>query len=156
MEWEHGLISVHHSAVAKQRYNMTRYELTNLILAKDFSKSRKVQRLISLTSKNEPRPTVYQEVLDEILDGETVEAVLDRMESEEAQHWTQYFSNKVAADLLTLGKVQPETMLAISLLPEVDFSEIVRVAAKRANKINVMTLNVEQDIEVNSVPSDLV
>jgi len=131
------------------------YQLKNVILAEQYSKSRKLIKLNSLLTKNEISQEVYTQAKADLLEEETEISVMESFESEEREHWIQFYANKTAADLLTLGKVQPETMLAMSLLPNEDFEEIVKYATIKANKINTATVDVEKRINLNSINSDL-
>lgn len=101
-------------------------------------------------------PYVYTTVLNDLLDGETEDAVLARFEQEERAHWTHYYANKVSADLLTLGKIQPETMLEMGNLPEEDYEEAVIIATKKANKLNAATVEAERKMNLDIVPKELV
>jgi hypothetical protein len=132
------------------------YELKNIINSQNYTKSRKLIVLQELRGLQEVSPLVYTTLLSEILDGETEDAVLARFEEEEPTHWIHYYANSVTADLLTLGKVQPETMLAISLLPTEDFQEVIKLATIRANKLNTVTMEVERKLRLDTVPTEIV
>lgn len=135
---------------------ISHYELKNIINSQNYTKSRKLITLQEFREHSEVSPTLYETVLSEVLDGETEDAVLARFEQEEPVHWVHYFANNVTADLLTLGKVQPETMLAISLLPTDDFQEVIKLATIRANKINTITMEVERKLRLDTVPTEIV
>jgi hypothetical protein len=130
------------------------YELKNVVLAHEYTKSRKVLRLQSLRGSDIPIQLITK-VLDEVLDGETQDAVLDRFESEDRLHWITHFSKLAASDLLTLGKVQPETMVQIINLPKEDFEEVIKNTTVYARSVNDLTIEVERNIQINTVPSDL-
>lgn len=132
------------------------YELKNIINSQNYTKSRKLMILQEFRELPEVSPVVYGKLLSEILDGETEDAVLARFEEEDPAHWVHYYANSVTADLLTLGKVQPETMLAISLLPTEDFQEVIKLATLRANKINTITMEVERKLRLDTVPTEIV
>lgn len=131
------------------------YQLKNVILAEQYTKSRKLIKLNSLLTKSEISQELYAQAKSDLLEDETELSVMESFESEEKEHWVQFYANKTAADLLTLGKVQPETMLAMSLLPAEDFEDVVKYATIKANKINTATVEVEQRINLNSIPSNL-
>lgn len=132
------------------------YELTNIINSENYTKSRKLIALQELRGHEAVLPSLYTTVLSEILNGESEDAVLARFEDEDRIHWIHYYANSVTADLLTLGKVQPETMLAISLLPTEDFQEIIKLATLRANKLNTLTIEVERKLRLDTVPTEIV
>lgn len=135
--------------------SITSYELKNVILSQEYTKSRKVLKLQLLRGNSELDPATYTKVLNEILDGETQDAVLERFESEDRLHWIRHFSKLAASDLLTLGKVQPETMVQIINLPKEDFEEVIKNTTVYARSVNDLTIEVERNIQINTVPSDL-
>jgi hypothetical protein len=131
------------------------YQLKNIILAEHYTKSRKLMILNDLMNHEDINQDTYNSVKAEILEEESEDTVMDNFEVEDRYHWIQYYANRTAADLLTLGKVQPETMLEMSLLPTDDFEEVVKYATIKANKLNTSTMEVERQINLNSVPSEL-
>ena len=132
------------------------YELKNIINSQNYTKSRKLMVLQELVELPEVSSSLYTKLLSEILGGETEDAVLARFEDEESVHWIHHYANTVTADLLTLGKVQPETMLAISLLPTEDFQEIIKLATIRANQLNTVTMEVERKLQIDTIPTEIV
>lgn len=132
------------------------YELTNIINSENYTKSRKLIALYELNGHEALSSDIYETVLKEILGGETEAEVLARFEDEDPMHWVHHYANSVTADLLTLGKVQPETMLAISLLPTEDFQEVIKLATIRANKLNAITMEVERKLRLDTVPTEIV
>lgn len=131
------------------------YEVKNILLAECYTKSRKLRELNNLFEANGVSTSNYERIKKEILEEETEKQVESKFDEEDREHWIQYYANKTASDLLTLGKVQPETMLAMSLLPGDDFEEIVKHATIKANSINAKTMDVEKRINLNSIPSQL-
>lgn len=131
------------------------YQLKNVILAEQYTKSRKIIKLNELLTTSEINKDFYDKVKSDILEEETEITVMSNFENEDREHWIQFYANKTASDLLTLGKVQPETMLAMSLLPNEDFEEVVKYATLKANKLNTATMDVEKRINLNALPSDL-
>jgi len=79
---------------------ITAYELENVILATEFSKARKLKKLESINLDDKE---LEQSIKIKILGTETEEEVLGRAEADDKHHWTEYFGNRAAADLLTLG-----------------------------------------------------
>lgn len=131
---------------------ITQYEIEHVLLAKDYSKARKLLKLEAMSIDD----AVKEKMKAVVLNGESFETVMSRMESDDRIHWITVLGKKAAADLLTLGKVQPETMLEMSSLPEVDFKEVVRIATSTARKLNEITIEVERDLSVNTIHNSVV
>jgi hypothetical protein len=127
----------------------TEYEIDNIILGNIFSKARKLNMLKILDLYTSERR-------ERILNGETEEAVLARAEADDKIHWITLLGRRAAADLLTLGKVQPETMLEMSALPEEDFRAVVKIATSTARKLNDLTVEAEKELNLNTISSELV
>lgn len=127
---------------------ITQYEIENIYLANCFSKSRKINKLEELNLSDK---TLKDKILKNILDGESLEKVLARAENDDKQHWITFLGRKAAADLLTLGKVQPETMLEMSALPKDDFREVVKIATSTARSLNDITIEAERELVVNTI-----
>ena len=72
-------------------------------------------------------------------------------EDDERHHWINVIAHKAAADLLTLGKVQPENMVVMSSLSEEDFSEAVTIAVKKARVLNDQTVAAEANLNVDTI-----
>lgn len=128
------------------------YEIEYILLGNTFSKARKLEKLKTLDSTS----VNVEQLKAKILDGETEEVVLARAEADDRIHWITLLARRAAADLLTLGKVQPETMLEMSALPESDFREVVKIATKTARKLNDITIEAEKELNLNTITSDLV
>ena len=99
----------------------TLYEVLNLDLAQQYTKARKLGILYA--------KELY--LTDELK--KEVEAAIAEMnipEDDDRYHWIQTLGRQSGADLLTLGKVQPENMLAMAGLGTDDFKEAVKVALK--------------------------
>ena len=132
------------------------YELKNIVISQNYTKSRKVIHLSEYKDHIDVQSGVYNAVLNDILDGETEDDVLARFDAEDRTHWLHYYANKTAADLLTLGKVQPETMLEMGNLPLVDFEEVVTLATSKANKLNATTIEAERRMQLDLIPQELI
>jgi hypothetical protein len=127
---------------------ITQYELENITLANIFSKSRKIEKLENILDIPEE---LRKKVVKNILDGEKLEAVMSRAEDDDRQHWITLLGKKAAADLLSLGKVQPETMLEMSALSIEDFREVVKIATSTARSLNDITIEAERELVVNTI-----
>lgn len=130
---------------------ITRYEVMNVLLANEHSKARKIKKLKTLDLTDSQIDTY----LVEILDGEDFNIVMSRAEEDEKMHWTTLFGKRAAADLLTLGKVQPENMLDMSSLPEDDFKNAIKIATSTARKMNEDTIAAETELNNDIVPDYL-
>jgi hypothetical protein len=125
----------------------TLYEVLNIDLANEHTKARKLAVVDSISS---------------LLDAELVEeiraaiAAMDIPVDDERHHWIQTIARKAAADLLTIGKVQPEHMLEMASLPREDFSECVKVATLTARSLNVLTIAAEKDLNTDTISNEIV
>lgn len=123
----------------------TLFEVINIDLSQEYTKARKLAALKSLN------------VEDDILKEATAAiASMDIPEDDERHHWVQKLGNIMAADLLTIGKVQPENMLAASALEKDDFQQAVKVAVKGANNLNQFTIAAEQAIKADTITDKIV
>jgi hypothetical protein len=134
----------------------TEYEILHIDLGNIFSKARKLAMLETVRNNYQFTSTEYNAIIEEILDGETKEAVLARAKADDKIHWITLLGRRAAADLLTLGKVQPETMLEMSALPEEDFREVVKIATGTAKRLNDLTIEAEKELNLNTISSELV
>ena len=122
----------------------TLYEVLNVDLAQEYTKKRKTEKTNELS--------LNQELLDEVL------AAIELMNipaDDEQYHWIQKLGNAAGADLLTLGKVQPENMLAMFGLGVEDFKESVKVATRTARMLNDSTIAAEKELNDDLVPDNL-
>lgn len=124
----------------------TLYEVINIDLAQEYAKERKLAKLNSI---------VIGDAQVEIAVKEAITA-MDIPEDDERYHWIQKLGKVMAADLLTIGKVQPENMLAASALSKEDFQEAVKVAVKGANDLNQFTITAEQAIKADTITDKIV
>jgi hypothetical protein len=125
----------------------TLYEVLNIDLANEHTKARKLAVVDSISSLLEPD-----------VDAKVREAIsaMDIPEDDERYHWIQTIARKAAADLLTIGKVQPEHMLEMSSLPREDFSECVKVATLTARSLNDLTIAAEKDLNTDTISNEIV
>lgn len=133
----------------------TEYEILNVDLGNVFSKARKLDILKKLEHTFENQETI-KKVKEKILDGESEEQVKTNAEIDDRIHWIKVLGRKAAADLLTLGKVQPETMFEMSALSEEDFRAVVTEATVTAKKLNNLTIEAEKELNLNTVSSELI
>lgn len=135
---------------------LTEYEIENIILSDEYTKSRKLEKLKNITTKNEEEILLIKKIKEKIVSIETEETIAAKAESEDRIHWIEFYANRVAADLLTLGKVQPETMLAMMLMPEKDFAEVVKKSTAKANRLNKLTREIEKDLNLDLISNELI
>lgn len=121
------------------------FEVINIDLAQDYTKARK-------------RSTLDTILMDSELEAEVKEAIdaMDIPEDDERYHWIQKLGRAMGADLLTIGKVQPENMIAASALSVEDFQEAVKVAVKGANDLNQFTVAAERAIAQDTIADKIV
>jgi len=120
----------------------TLFEVMNIDLAQEYTKERKLAVVEKLAT--ELGAELEEEVRAAI-------AELDIPESDERYHWVQKIGRIMGADLLTIGKVQPENMLAASSLSVEDFQEAVKVAVQGANDLNQYTIAAETAIKNDTI-----
>lgn len=130
----------------------TEYEIEYIELGNLFSKARKLEKLSQLVIDN----ATHQKIKEKILDSEAEEVVLARAEADDRIHWITLYGKKAASDLLTLGKVQPETMLEMSALSIEDFKEAVKIATITARQLNEFTIAAEKELNTETIPDNLV
>lgn len=130
----------------------TKYEILNILLANEHSKSRKLLKLYRIEASDE----LIKEIEKEILNGETKEEVMARAEADDRLHWITVIGRKAAADLLTLGKVQPEHMLEMAALPLADFKEAVKIATSTARNLNTTTVEAEKELNLDTIADAIV
>jgi hypothetical protein len=123
----------------------TLYEVLNVDLAQEYTKARKLEKLEVVTQD--------AELLDE---AKAAIAVMDIPEDDDRHHWIQTFGRAAGADLLTLGKVQPENMLKMSNLSAEDFQAAVKVATSSARNWNQLTVEAEKDLNAATLPNTMV
>ena len=122
----------------------TLYEVLNVDLAQEYTKERKKAAATALNLDGD----LYKEVFAAI-DDMVIPTDEDRL------HWIQKLGRVAGADLLTLGKVQPESMLAMASLPSDDFKEAVKVATSAARSWNEYTVQAEKDLNEETMPSTM-
>lgn len=123
----------------------TLYEVLNVDLAQEYTKARKTAKSAELGLTQE----LEKEVAEAI-------AAMDIPEDDENYHWIQKLGTAAGADLLTLGKVQPENMLAMAALGEDDFKKAVKIATGSARKWNTLTVEAERELNEEQIPNTMV
>lgn len=123
----------------------TLYEVLNIDLAQEYTKARKraVLETLQLDAQTE---IAAKKAIDE----------MNIPEDDDRLHWIQKLGVTAGADLLTIGKVQPENMIAMASLSAEDFQECVKVATSSARNWNDLTVAAEQELNKDSVPSTMV
>ena len=119
----------------------TLYEVMNIDLADEYTKARKLAKLATIDAGSVAA------------EAESAIAELDIPEDDERHHWIQKLGRSAGVDLLTLGKVQPENMLAMAGLGD-DFQEAVKVATSTARKLNQKTIDAEKDLNEELIPTN--
>ena len=122
----------------------TLYEVLNVDLAQEYTKERKKEAATALNLDGDLHEKVFAAIDDMVIPNDD-----DRL------HWIQKLGRAAGADLLTLGKVQPENMLAMASLAEVDFKEAVKIATSAARTWNDYTVQAEKDLNAETMPSTM-
>jgi hypothetical protein len=121
------------------------YELINVDLTQQYTKARKLAVLATIDVEISLRSEAM--------------AAIDAMDiptDDDRYHWIQVIGRQAAADLLTLGKVQPDNMLAMAGLGLEDFKEAVKVATSTARSLNDTTVAAEQELNSNTVSEAII
>ena len=119
----------------------TLYEVMNVHLANEYTKERKK----ALVKEMELEKDLFDQVMEAIDE-------LDIPEDDERHHWISKLGRAAGVDLLTLGKVQPENMLAMAGLGD-DFQEAVKIATGTARRLNQKTIDAEKDLNEELIPN---
>jgi|TARA_B110000305_G_C19283181_1_gene560342 hypothetical protein len=122
----------------------TLYEVLNVDLVNEYTKARKKAAVEDCGLPAE----LYSEVFEAI-------NAMDIPEDDERMHWVQKLGRTAGVDLLTIGKVQPENMLAMASLPADDFKEAVKVATNSARNWNTLTQAAEKELNEETIPSTM-
>jgi hypothetical protein len=125
----------------------TLYEILNVDLAQEYTKARKLAVVDSIAT-----------LLGADLEAEVRAAIasMDIPADDDRYHWIQTLGRAAGADLLTLGKVQPENMLAMANLGAEDFKEAVKVATSSARNWNKLTVEAEKELNAETLPNTMV
>jgi|TARA_B110000503_G_C7149455_1_gene414473 hypothetical protein len=123
----------------------TLYEVLNVDLSQQYTKERKLSVLSTMGLDS-----------DLMLEVEDAVAEMDIPEDDDRYHWIQIFGRQSGADLLTIGKVQPENMLAMAGLGADDFKEAVKVATSFARSLNTQTIEAEKELNTNTIDEAIV
>lgn len=135
---------------------LSRYEIENVILAEQYTKTRKLLALKLIDADSTSDKSLISQIKKEILDGDTEIVVMKNFEKEESIHWAKFYGHRAAADLLTIGKVQPETMLGLSSLPKEDFIKAIKIATKEAKRMNDTTIEAESELNTDLIPEEMI
>lgn len=122
----------------------TLFEVLNVDLAQEYTKTRKHALLENLNLEE-----------DLLADVKSAIDAMDIPEDDDRHHWIQKLGRTAGADLLTLGKVQPENMLAMAALDPKDFQAAVKVATGSARNWNTLTVDAEKDLNEETVNTTL-
>jgi len=121
----------------------TLYEILNVDLAQEYTKARKLAKLATLDAG------------DLTAEVETAINEMDIPNDDDRLHWIQKLGRAAGADLLTLGKVQPENMIKMASLSADDFQECVKVATGSARDWNQLTISAEKDLNQETMPNTM-
>ena len=122
----------------------TLYEVLNVDLAQEYTKARKTAKAATLELSAELNTQVTEAI-----------AAMNIPEDDDRYHWIQTFGRAAGADLLTIGKVQPENMIAMASLEAKDFQEAVKVATSCARNWNNLTVEAEKELNEAEIPNTI-
>ena len=122
----------------------TLYEVLNVDLAQEYTKEHKKEAATALNLDGDLHEKVFAAIDDMVIPNDD-----DRL------HWIQKLGRAAGADLLTLGKVQPESMLAMASLSKEDYKEAVKIATSAARTWNEYTVSAEKDLNEETMPSTM-
>ena len=117
------------------------YEVMNIDLAQEYTKARKLAKLDSIVIGDAQVEIEVKQAID----------AMDIPEDDDRHHWINVIAHKAAADLLTLGKVQPENMVEMSALSAEDFGEAVSIAVAKARTLNDQTVAAEATLNTDTI-----
>lgn len=123
----------------------TLYEVLNVDLSQEYTKTRKLSVLDTLSLEKSLLTQATKEI-----------NAMDIPDNDESHHWVEKFGRAAGADLLTIGKVQPENMLAMASLGDEDFKKAVKVATSTARNLNQMTVEAEKELNEETIPNTMV
>jgi hypothetical protein len=135
---------------------LSRYEIEHVVLAEQYTPSRKLLALKALEADTAQEKSAISAIKKTILNGETEASVLQNFNNEEPTQWAELYGRRAAADLLTIGKVQPETMLSLSALPVQDFVKAIKIATLMAKRLNDITIEAEAELNNNIIPEEMI
>lgn len=120
----------------------TLYEVMNVDLAQEFTKARKLAKVQTLELDAQLEIAVKKEI-----------EAMKIPDDDDRIHWIQKLGQAAGADLLTIGKVQPQNMSAMANLPTDDFKEAIKIATMTARTWNENTVEAEKELSEESMPS---
>ena len=133
----------------------TRFEIETFVLGSHPTASRKAQaitvELEAAKAANHPDLPVLQAVYDDFAANNNVEELLANIEAEEEQYWIERLAKLAAIDILTIGKVQPETMHHMAALSDDAFAASVKSATVLAKTLNENVRQIEAELATDLV-----
>jgi len=130
----------------------TRFEIEHLLLGKHPGLARKVAAIVQEIEKLEMQGDataefeigILQEILNDIVpEGSGTNEILGQLEDEEEQYWVEKLGKMGAIDILTIGKLQPETMDAIACLPNNVMYRTIRECLLKVTAMNKEIKDIE-------------
>lgn len=131
----------------------TRFEMEHLLLGRHPGLARKVAAIVQEIEKLEMQGDataeqeigILQEILNDIVpEGSGTNEILGQIEDEEEQYWVEKLGKMGAIDILTIGKLQPETMDAITCLPTNVMYRTIRECLVKVSAMNKEIKDIEQ------------
>lgn len=133
----------------------TRFEIETFVLGSHPTNSRKAHALVTELEAakvaNHPDLPVLQAVYDDFSANHNVEELLQNIENEEEQYWVERLARLAAVDILTIGKVQPETMHYMAALSDEAFGASVKGATTLAKSLNESVREIEAELSTDLI-----
>lgn len=133
----------------------TRFEIETFVLGSHPTNSRKAHALVTeleaAKAENHPDLPVLQAVYDDFSANNNVEELLQNIENDEEQYWVERLARLAAVDILTIGKVQPETMHYMAALSDEAFAASVKGATTLAKSLNESVREIEAELSTDLI-----
>ncbi len=133
----------------------TRFEIETFLLGSHPTNARKAQALTAeleaAKANQHPDLPVIQAVYDDFAAKHDMNSLMDNIEAEEEQYWIEKLARLAAIDILTIGKVQPETMHHMVAMSDEAFAASVKTAATLAKTLNEEVRQIEAELGADLV-----
>lgn len=133
----------------------TRFEIETFMLGSHPTAARKAQaitaELEAARANQHPDLPVLQAVYDDFASSHDMNALMENIEAEEEQYWIERLAKLAAIDILTIGKVQPETMHHMVAMSDEAFAASVKSAAALAKQLNEEVRTIEAELGADLV-----
>lgn len=129
----------------------TRFEIETFLLGAHPTVERQAlnlqNELMQARSQSHPDLPILEAVATDFVakNGE-LDALINGIEENEEEYWTQRLARLAAIDILTIGKVQPEHMNYMASLSDDAFASCVKSATTLAKSLNDSVKEIEAEL----------